>query len=43
MRPTKLLLVSPEDAEEHYKAKEAVRELMHKKWVDGEYPPLLQI
>lgn len=39
MRPTRLLLVSPEDAEGHYKAKEAVRELMHKKWVENEYPP----
>ena len=39
MRPTKLLLITPEDAEEHYEAKHVLRELMYKKWMDPEYPP----
>ena len=37
-RPTKLARVTPEDAEGHFKAKEAVRKLIHQKWMDEPYP-----
>ena len=39
MRPMRLLLVTHAHAEGDYKAKEAVRKLMHKKWTDIENPP----
>jgi len=39
IRPTRLLRVTPEDAEGHFKAKETVRKNIHKKWQDEPYPP----
>ena len=37
-RPTRLVRVTPKHAERHFMAKEAVRKLMHQKWVDEPYP-----
>jgi len=38
MRPTRLLRVTPEDAEGYFKAKETVQKNIHKKWPDELYP-----
>jgi len=38
MRPSKLLQVTPKDAEGHFNAKEAVRKMMHQTCVEELYP-----
>ena len=39
MRSMRLLRVTPEDAEGHFKAKETQRKNIHKKWQDEPYLP----